>query len=117
MNFLFLSELFYPHGGGAELATYMYAKLLGENGHNVIVITNRFAGEPETAKGPNVTIYRLPMFERVDVLFCSLLSKLIKWAEMVYVPRFWYSAIPFEVPWRASHHACARLFATLRSSH
>lgn len=45
VNVLFLSELYYPHGGGAELATYLYAKLLSEEGFNVVVVTSRFAGE------------------------------------------------------------------------
>jgi len=47
MNILFLSEWFYPHGSGAELATYLYAKLLNEADFNVVVTTNRFAGERE----------------------------------------------------------------------
>jgi hypothetical protein len=49
MNILFLSELFYPHGG-AELATYLYAKLLSEAGFNAVVITNRFTGESDVSK-------------------------------------------------------------------
>lgn len=32
MNILFLSELIFPHGGGAEFATYLYAKLLAKLG-------------------------------------------------------------------------------------
>lgn len=47
LRILFLSELFYPHGGGAELATYLYAKLLSSAEFNVVVVTNRFSGEPE----------------------------------------------------------------------
>ena len=80
MNILFLSELFYPHGGGAELATYLYAKLLTEAGFNVVVVTNRFTGELEVSKSKNLIVYRLPLFDgtesvkysilrRVDVLF------------------------------------------------
>jgi len=105
LNVLFLSELFYPHGGGAELATYLYAKLLSEEGINVVVVTNRFGEEPEIFKKQNLVIYRLPMFEKatstkysilekVGVLFSSFMRKLIKEADVVYIPRFWYSAIP-----------------------
>jgi len=105
LNVLFLSELFYPHGGGAELATYLYAKLLSEAGVNVVVVTNRFAGELETFKRKNLLIYRVPLFKRVgntkysilkklDVLFSCFAKKLIRGADVVYVPRFWYSAIP-----------------------
>jgi len=105
MNTLFLSELFYPHGSGGDLATYLYAKLLNEAGVNVIVVTNRFAGEPNFSKMGNLTVYRLPLFngkksgkysilQRLDVLFASFMRKTLKWADVVYVPRFWYSAIP-----------------------
>lgn len=104
MNILFLSELFYPHGGGAELATYLYAKLLSEAGFNIVVVTNRFAEELEVSKDKNLIVYRLPLFKgtesikysilrRVDVLFSGFMKKLMKWADVVYVPRFWFSAI------------------------
>ena len=106
MNILFLSELFYPHGSGGELATYLYAKLLSEAGINVIVITNRFAGESDVSKEGKLTVYRLPLLkrggsikysilQRFDVLSSSFMRKLIKWADLVYIPKFWYSAIPF----------------------
>jgi glycosyltransferase involved in cell wall biosynthesis len=105
MNILFLSELFYPHGSGGELATYLYAKLLSEAGVCVVVVTNRFAGESEVLKSGNLTVYRLPLFgkeenvkysilKRVDVLLSVFMRKLLKWADIVYVPRFWFSAIP-----------------------
>lgn len=105
MNILFLSELFYPHGGGAELATYLYAKLLSSAGFNVVVVTNRFSGEPEFSNSGGFAVYRLPLFEkaanvkysilkRVDVLLSVFMRKLLKWADVVYVPRFWFSAIP-----------------------
>ena len=104
MNILFLSELFYPHGSGAELATYLYADLLNKSGFNVRVITNRFACESDFSKNGNMLIYRLSLFKnsenvkysilsRVDVLFSSFLNKMMKWADVVYVPRFWFSAI------------------------
>lgn len=105
MNILFLSELFYPHGGGAELATYLYAKLLSGKGFSVIVVTNRFGGEPEVSKEGKLTVYRLPLFRetesvkysilsRVDVLLSGFMKRLMKWTDVVYIPRFWYSAIP-----------------------
>ncbi|MBX5327277.1 MAG: glycosyltransferase family 4 protein [Candidatus Bathyarchaeia archaeon] len=105
MNVLFLSEVFYPHGGGAELATYLYAKLLSEAKFNVTVVTNRFPSEPEFSKNEGFTVYRLPLLkrregikysilQRFDVLFSSFMRRWIKWADVVYVPRFWFSAIP-----------------------
>jgi len=103
MNVLFLSELFHPHGSGAEFATYLYANILSEEDFSVIVVTNRFVGEPEVSKNGNLTTYRLPLFknesikysmlERFDVLFSSFMRKLMKWADVVYIPRFWYVAI------------------------
>ena len=105
MNILFVSELFYPHGGGAEFATYLYAKLLSEVGFNIIVITNKFAGEQECFKSKNLIVYRLPFFKsrtgvkysilrRLDVSFSSFMKKLMKWTNVVYIPRFWYSMVP-----------------------
>lgn len=105
MNILILSELFYPHGGGAELATYLYAKHLSEAKFSVAVVTNRFAGEPDFSKVDSFVVYRLPLFKkggsvkfsvlkRVDVLFSSFMRKWIKWADIIYIPRYWFSAIP-----------------------
>lgn len=105
LNVLFLSELLHPHGSGAELATYLYAKILSEMEVNVVLVTNRFGKEPEVSKKGNLTVYRLHLFKgirstkysiitRFDVLFSTFLKKLIKWSDIVYVPRFWYSAIP-----------------------
>lgn len=105
MNILFLSELFYPHGGGAELAAYLYANLLSNSDFNVTVITNRFDGEPRLSRRGNLRIHRLHLFEksksvkysilkRFDVLLSSFTRKMINWADVICIPRFWYSAIP-----------------------
>jgi glycosyltransferase involved in cell wall biosynthesis len=103
MNILFLSELYYPHGSGAELATYLYAKYLAAAGHKVTVITNEFQSEKRVTTENNVTVYRLPLFQgtdsvkysilkRIDILFSPFLKKSIKWSDIVYIPRLWYSA-------------------------
>jgi glycosyltransferase involved in cell wall biosynthesis len=105
MNILVFSELFHPHGGGGELATYLYSRLLSEKGFNVVVVTNRFSGEPEVSKDKNFTVYRLPLLKgdsngkystllRVDILFSSLTRQLMKRTDVVYIPKFWLSAIP-----------------------
>lgn len=105
MNILFLSELFYPHGGGAEYATYLYAKLLSQRNFNITVITNKFDGEPGISRHEKLTVYRLPLFsqsgsikyailKRFDILFSTFMRKMMKWADIVYVPRFWFSVIP-----------------------
>lgn len=105
MNILFLSELFYPHGSGAEYATLLYAELLSKSGFDVRVITNKFDDEPSFSKSGDLETYRLPLFpaansvkysilKRIDVLSSSFFQQSLKWADVVYIPRFWYSAIP-----------------------
>ena len=105
MNILFLSELFYPHGGGAELATYLYADLLSRKGVNIVVFTNRFPGEPATSRNGRLRIYRLDILggnrnskysitQAVVTLFSGLIKRYLLWADIVYIPRFWFSAIP-----------------------
>jgi glycosyltransferase involved in cell wall biosynthesis len=109
---LFLSELFYPHGSGGELATFLYANLLSRENVNVVVITNRFGGEPELTRRGDLTVYRLPLFKgetdsvkysilkRIDILHSNFIKKMMKWADIVYIPRFWYSAIPLAKAYR-----------------
>ncbi|MGB9614604.1 MAG: glycosyltransferase family 4 protein [Fervidobacterium sp.] len=105
MNVLFLSEQIYPHGSGAELATYLYARLLSENGINVKVITNLFPGEKEITRIGRMEILRLNLFDRpsalkysmsskLPILLSSFIRKLIEWSDVVYIPLYWYSAIP-----------------------
>jgi glycosyltransferase involved in cell wall biosynthesis len=111
LNILFLSEQFYPHGGGAELATYLYARLLSQRpGFKITVVTNRFPEEPTFSKTEGFIVYRLPLLrsgsvkysvlQRFDVLFSNFMNKLMKWADVVYVPRFWFSAIPLAKAFR-----------------
>lgn len=111
MNILCLSELFHPHGSGGELATYLYSNLLSQEGFSVSVVTNRFAGEPEISKEGNLTIYRIPLIregrsskfsvmQRFDVLFSSFLRKMVRQSDVVYIPGFWYSAIPLAKAYR-----------------
>ncbi len=105
MNILFLSEIFFPHGGGAELATYLYAKLLSEKGENVKVVTNKYLSEPNIIKDGKLTIYRILLFPgnstikykilfNVGIFLSPFFKKLVAWADIVYIPRYWFSAIP-----------------------
>jgi glycosyltransferase involved in cell wall biosynthesis len=104
MNILVLSELFHPHGSGAELATFLYADMLSRTDCNVKVVTNRFGDEPSSSKIGSLEIYRIPLLgeaidtkysilRRSDVLITDSIRKMIKWSDVVYVPRFWFSAI------------------------
>jgi len=105
MNILFLSELLYPHAGGAQLATHLWAELLAKSGFNIKIVTNRSPNEPVVSKYDNVTIYRIPLLKshesikycivkRFDVLLSNFIKKLLAWADVIYIPRFWYAAIP-----------------------
>lgn len=100
-----MSEIFFPHGSGAELATYLYAQLLRKEGCSIVVVTNRFAGEPEASKCDGFDVYRLPLLKsgrsvkysillHPEVLLTSFMHKCMDWADVIYIPRFWYSAIP-----------------------
>jgi len=103
MNVLFMSELFYPYGGGGELATRLYADLLTSSGFNVRVVTNRFPGEPQTSEKGTFKIHRIPLAStrlgkysvlRPSIMFGTFMRKVLDWSDVVYIPRFWYSAIP-----------------------
>lgn len=104
MNILVLSELFYPYGGGGELATYLYVKLLAGAGFRVAVLTNRFFGDREINEYDNLVIYRVPLFRsadtnkfslllRANILLSSRIRGLFKSSDVVYVTRDWYPAI------------------------
>ena len=78
---------------------------MGNAGFKVNVLTNRLKGESKFQEDGNLTVYRIPLFtdcespkysilKRFDVLLSTSLRRMLKWADVVYVPRFWYSAIP-----------------------
>jgi len=106
LKILIFSELFYPHGSGAELATWLYSKLLAEEGFNITIITKRFPNEPsvEFLKNKRITIFRVPMkitfgsryetLANTGVMMKSFVNKLIAESDIIYVPGGWYSAIP-----------------------
>lgn len=100
------SELFYPHGGGAELATWLYAELLAQNGFEVTVITRQFPNEPSSELlHEKVKVYRYPLrfvngsryvtFMNANVVASRSVNKIISDSDLVYIPGGWYSAIPF----------------------
>jgi glycosyltransferase involved in cell wall biosynthesis len=105
LKILALTELQYPHGSGAELATSLWIKCLAESGFQVRVITSIFPGEPERSSSGTLEIFRLPLvgsshqkywlLGRSSMLFSSFFRKSLEWADLVYIPRLWYSAIPF----------------------
>lgn len=105
MNFLIFSELFYPHGSGAELATWLYSNILAKQGCNVSVVTRQFPGELcFDASVAGLRVYRLPMafmsgsryhtLANFGVLMNHCVVDLIKQSDVVYVPCGWYSVVP-----------------------
>lgn len=105
MKIIVFSELFYPHGGGAELATWLYSKLLVEKGFEVSIVTKRFPGEPlMEVLGNKMRIVRIPMrvtlgsrydtLINIGILTNSFIRNLIRESDVVYVPGGWYSMIP-----------------------
>jgi glycosyltransferase involved in cell wall biosynthesis len=106
MSVLIFSELFYPHGSGAELATKLYSDLLAKQGFKITVITRQFPSESSVESQENgITIYRLPMnmmfgtrydtLANTGKLVSSFIQHLIKQNDVIYVPGGWYSVIPF----------------------
>jgi glycosyltransferase involved in cell wall biosynthesis len=95
-----LSELFWPEGGGAELATYLITGILREV-FEITVVTGsrdsavlpgvRYVYEPLLAKREKaflwLNIYRLMKTERFKRLICK--------ADIVYIPRLAFPAIPY----------------------
>lgn len=106
MKILVFSELLYPHGGGAELATWLYTKMLAEEGFDLSIVTGKFPNEqPFEIMDNRVKVYRFPVraffgtryytLANIGILMSSLMAKLIKRSDIVYIPGGWYSAIPF----------------------
>ncbi|MEM2704256.1 MAG: glycosyltransferase family 4 protein [Candidatus Bathyarchaeia archaeon] len=105
MKILIFSELLYPHGGGAELATWLYAKMLAEKGFDLSIVTSKFPNEQSfEIINDRIKVYRFPMraffgtryhtLANIGTLMSNLMTKLIKRSDIVYIPGGWYSAIP-----------------------
>jgi glycosyltransferase involved in cell wall biosynthesis len=104
MRILVFSELYHPHGGGAELATWLYSKLLANEGFKITVVTTRFPNEPPyELLNCGIEIFRVPMrimsgtryytLANTGILLGSFMNKLIKQSDVIYVPGGWYSVI------------------------
>ncbi len=97
---LVVSEIFWPEGGGAELATYLILKILRNSGYSVTVVTG--TDKPMLIK--NVKFYYTPLlgnYNRVRRwLGVYILSKrpwfinLLRSHEIVYIPLHAYPLIP-----------------------
>jgi len=97
---LVLSELFWPEGGGAELATYLVTDVL-RGAFEVTVVTG--SKDPAVLRGVEY-VYE-PLLARREKLFLWLnvlklikterFRKLICRADIVYIPRLSFPAIPY----------------------
>ena len=95
-----LSELFWPEGGGAELATYLVTDVLS-GVFEVTVVT----GSKNPATLPSVEYVHEPLLARREKPFLWLnvlrlvkterFKRLILEADIVYVPRLAFPAIPY----------------------
>jgi glycosyltransferase involved in cell wall biosynthesis len=103
MNVLVASETLYPNGGGAELATWLYLKMLSEEQLKIAVLTKQTAGQPSTIRvHTNLTIYRIPFHlgtnSRYDTLvnapqlLRSATVRLFRECDLVYIPGNWFAA-------------------------
>jgi glycosyltransferase involved in cell wall biosynthesis len=97
---LTVSELFWPEGGGAELATYLTLQILAKHGFSVTVVT----GTKNPVKIPNVKYYTTPMLRSANRLTRWTLMKalsttaffkqLLKSHDVLYIPQAAYPLIP-----------------------
>src|SRR5438874_681113 len=97
MKVLVLSELWYPQGGGAELATNLAIDALQREGFNVTVLT----GSEIHNRPSRVRYVSIPLLKarskihlwRNLILGQEVLAPLIKDADVVYVPRLCYPVV------------------------
>src|SRR2546422_8076391 len=97
MKVLVLSELWFPQGGGAEVATQLAIDALQKEGFNVTVLTGsethnrpggvRYVSIPLLKAHSKIHLWRNLLFDR------DVLAPLIKDADVVYVPRLCYPVI------------------------
>jgi len=88
---LVLSELFWPEGGGAELATYLFIRRYLADWFDVVVVsgTDRPAIDRECCRYVTWDILKAG-FKPVKWLLLTArlrdVAKLVKWADVVYIP-------------------------------
>jgi glycosyltransferase involved in cell wall biosynthesis len=97
---LVVSELFWPEGSGAELATYLVTEMLKEV-FEVVLVTG--TGNPTVP--PNVKVVYESLLSKREKPFLWLntlklmrterFRKLVQWADIVYVPRLALPIIPY----------------------
>lgn len=113
---LVLSELWYPQGGGAELATYLYTKMMICAGHKVTIASNQIASLEEFSE--SCRIIRLPFDKlrsgKVSLIYLSrsIRKKILKDAsstDVIYIP----GKMIFLSSWLRSINRSARIIVHL----
>jgi len=97
---LIVQELWWPKGGGGIFATHLITKVLVRHGFEVRVVT----GVKDHEDVDNVVFIhepRLKASNKLELWFNAYIvsregwfRKLVKWADVVYIPRYAYSMIP-----------------------
>jgi len=100
-NLLTLAEIYWPEGGGAELATHLILQLLQQNNFAIQVITGtshpayvekvKYVHEPllSTRNKPQLWINTLRTLHK------SQYKEILISTDIVYIPKFALSAIPY----------------------
>lgn len=96
MNVIIVSESLWPRGSGGELATYLYAKLLIDEGINVKILL-KDGGSLMEWQG--LEIYKVNSigagkYCRVSPESTRLIEKLFQWAEIIYFTTGLFNLIP-----------------------
>jgi glycosyltransferase involved in cell wall biosynthesis len=97
---LTVSELFWPEGGGAELATYLILQILAKHGFSVTVLT----GTKNPARIPGIKYYTTPLLRNTNRLtrwtlmeslgMTTFFKQLLKSHDILYIPQAAYPLIP-----------------------
>ena len=113
MQITFLSELYPPHGRGAQIAIKRLAEKLASVGISVDVITNKFNDEKEEECLNNLCIHRRKLFPKKlhlvnyetflnlhseniirEIINDGIIGDILHGSTVIHVADLWFSAIP-----------------------
>jgi len=106
-SLLGIAAMYYPEGGGGELATHLHYKALVKHGWRVSVIAYTFNSKyPIREIIDGVTVYRIPspvprelvhqyVATKIDPPAMKLIKKLLNKSDIAHIAEHVYSAIPY----------------------
>ncbi len=106
-SILGIATMYYPEGGGGELATHLHYKALVEHGWKVSVVAYTFDSKHyihETIDGVSVHKIRSPfprdlihlgVATRIDAPMMDIVRKLLLKSDVVHIAEQVYSAVPY----------------------